>query len=59
VPFGDIESMAEKIRNLYNDRQLLQNMGSKGSQLAKEKFDNKIHIHKMVEFYKSVITRVN
>ncbi len=53
VPFGDIESMAEKIRNLYNDRQLLETMGSMSALIATEKYDYSIHIHKMIEIYRS------
>lgn len=54
VPFGDIESMAEKIRLLYNDRQLIETMGCNCALIAKEKFDYKIHLQKMIEFYKTI-----
>lgn len=54
VPFGDIESMADKVKHLYNNRQLLETMGSKGASIAAEKFDYRIHVQKMIEFYKTV-----
>lgn len=54
VPFGDIESMAEKIRNLYNNRQMIKTMGSEGALMAVEKFDYRIHVSIMLEFYKIV-----
>lgn len=54
VPFGDIEYMAEKIRNLHNNRQLLETMGSNGALLAVEKFDYRKHVSPMLEFYKTV-----
>lgn len=56
VPFGDLDAMKEKIQLLYNDRQLLETMGSKGASIAIEKFDYRVHIQKMIEFYKSLIT---
>ncbi len=55
VPFGDIESMAEKVGLLYNNRKMLKTMGSNGALIAAERFDYKIHIRKMIEFYNSVI----
>ena len=55
VPFNYIESMAEKIRHLYNNRKMLKTMGSNGALIAAERFDYKIHIRKMIEFYNSVI----
>ncbi len=54
VPFGDIISMAEKVRLLYSNRQLLETMGLNGALIAAEKFDYKIHVQKMIEFYKTV-----
>lgn len=54
VPFGDIVSMAEKIRNIYNTRQMLETMGSNGALLVVEKYDYKKHVSSLLEYYKSV-----
>ena len=54
VPFGDIESMAEKVRLLYSNRQLLENIGLNGAFFASEKFNYWTHVQTMIEFYKSV-----
>jgi len=56
VPFGDLESMGEKIQSLYDDRKMMLSMGYKGSQLAYERFNYKPHIQKMLDFYKSIST---
>lgn len=54
VSFGDIESMAEKVRLLYNNRKMLETMGCNGALMAVEKFDSRTQVNKMIEFYKTV-----
>lgn len=55
VPFGEIELMAEKISLLYRDRQLLYNMGCNGSSIIENKYDTRVHVKKIIDFYNSII----
>ena len=54
VPFGDLEAMTEKVRIMNNDRKLLASMGLKSAKMAAEKFDYRMHIQNMIDFYRSV-----
>ena len=54
LPFGNLETMCENIRLLNADRQLMLSMGQNGSKLASDRFDYKIHVQKMADFYMSI-----
>ncbi|NMB64843.1 MAG: glycosyltransferase family 4 protein [Spirochaetes bacterium] len=54
IPFGDLQTMCEKIQLLNNDRKLMLSMGQNGLQIATERFDYKTHIHRMVDLYESI-----
>ncbi len=52
---GDIESIAEKIEFLYNDREQRVEMGENNRRLAEEKFDRNKTYPQIVELIKSLI----
>lgn len=54
IPFGDIDTMAEKIIILNNEKILLNTLGNNGFRLASEKFDSGEMVIKMVDFYKKI-----
>jgi len=54
VPIGDSEAIARKILYLLNNPDKADEMGRKGRQIAKEKFNQKKIIEKMINFWQEL-----
>ncbi len=50
----NIEMLAEKIDSLLTDAALRQRMGARGREIAKEKFNEKNHVSRLLQIYQSV-----
>jgi glycosyltransferase involved in cell wall biosynthesis len=51
VDRGDTETMANKVLALLNDASLRENMGSKGKNIARQKFDLRNNVAKLIASY--------
>jgi len=57
VPIGDIHALAKKILLLLNNPEKAKEMGEKGQQMVKEKFDQQKIIEQTIKFWKDLTTK--